>query len=127
MVDSMTALERRVADLTAENEELRERLAGHDGRNTGDMEFPVEWRLSPTEAAIFQALIRRERLRRESLWDLLYGDRQDGGPEPKILDVLIFNLRRKVSKLGVTILTIHGFGWRLDAGDRAWLRERFPK
>ena len=48
---------------------------------------------------------------RQSLMNWLYQLRPDEEPEPKILDVYVCHLRRKLKPLGVGFETVWGRGW----------------
>lgn len=50
---------------------------------------------------------------RERLLDVLYSLQPDDPPEIKIIDVFVCKLRKKLTPLGVEILTVWGQGYRL--------------
>lgn len=79
--------------------------------------------LTPEEASLLAILWRRSPavVRKAALFDLLFGDRLDGGPEPKILDVVVCKVRRKVEILAGCIETVWGVGYRLTPQGRARL------
>lgn len=73
---------------------------------------------SAQQAAIFasMALCKERVLTRSHIYNLLYWDhRDDEGPNPKIIDVIVCKLRVKIRdmNLPVTIETIWGRGYRL--------------
>jgi two-component system cell cycle response regulator CtrA len=55
---------------------------------------------------------------RDRVFDLLFG-LHDDPPEPKIMDVAMSHLRRKLRPLGVHITTVWGRGWYLAPAERA--------
>lgn len=48
----------------------------------------------------------------DELFDALYGDREDGGPDEKIIAIMLCRLRKKLVQVGVRIETHHGQGFR---------------
>lgn len=109
------ALEAIVEALTARNEDLERALIG-------EAVFPIEWRLTRSEARVLGCLAAREVATKVQLLAALYEQRIDGGPEPKILDVFVCKLRRKLKPFGVEILTRWGTGYAL--ANRAAVAER---
>lgn len=51
--------------------------------------------------------------RKDRLYDALYGDVLDGGPDPKIIDVMVCQMRGQVAHLGLVIETHWGRGYAL--------------
>lgn len=75
-------------------------------------------KLTRAEQAIFLRLMQSpgQALSRERLYDVLYDARADSDcPDPKIIDVFICKLRRKVARIGLAglIETLGGRGFRL--------------
>ena len=71
--------------------------------------------LTQAEARIFGMLLERDAVTREQLMIGLYATRPDGEiPEPKIIDVMVCKLRRKLSRFNIGINTIRGQGYRID-------------
>lgn len=112
------------ARLAADNDELREqvRVLRAELRPAPGWEPPAELHLTPREATIVAALVARERCTREALMIGLYSDCPDGR-DPKILDVFICHIRRKLAPFGLTIETVYGAGYQMPPADRARLRE----
>lgn len=78
---------------------------------------PASWRLSPTEQTIFQMLLKRDVISKDSIIAVLYGDRE-ARPEDSVLAVFFSKLRRKTKTFGVEIRTIFGVGYQLcDRGE----------
>lgn len=108
-----------VADLRAENDELRERVRQlEDLLRPSAVTVPPQWRLTATEAAVFRHLVSRPMATFGSLEAALYSDRADDCPDRRILSVWIWKLRRKVEPHGVRIETVWGQGWRLHDRER---------
>lgn len=115
----------RVDGLEADNQRLRdridelERLLGMDSSSVN--RFPVEWRLTPSEARVLGFLATREQASKEAIMLALYVERPDDPPEIKIVDVFICKLRKKVKNFGIEIETLWGQGYRLSRVMRARL------
>lgn len=83
-------------------------------------DVPVLWRaghhrrLTPTQFRfVFSILARRGGVAvKEDIFEDLYGDREDGGPEAqtKMMDVLLCKCRQFVAPLGIVFRTEHGRG-----------------
>jgi len=71
---------------------------------------PREWRLTAREETVCLALLGRETASRDYLYACLY-DVWHEGPEPKIIDVFICKLRRKVAPYHFHIETVHARGY----------------
>ena len=56
-----------------------------------------------------------------AVWGIMYGDRIDGGPEPKIIGVYICKIRKKIGF--DSIKTVSGIGYELTPEGRAKLDE----
>jgi DNA-binding response OmpR family regulator len=73
--------------------------------------------LSAREADLFNILWRGRNSgrvsTRQALWNHLYFDDVDGGPDPKIIDIWIMRLRKKIAHTSVEIVTSWGNGWFL--------------
>jgi two-component system cell cycle response regulator CtrA len=73
----------------------------------------VEWGLTASEAKVFAHLTTRDICTKQSIMYALYTGRIDEDPEPKIVDVFICKIRKKVEKYGVQIETVWGQGYSL--------------
>lgn len=100
-------------------ETLRERVRQLlDALAPPDVIVPIEWSLTSSEARVFSHLTTRDVATKASIMAALYSDKIDGEDvEPKIVDVFVCKLRRKVAKFGVEIATVWGQGYSLH--DRA--------
>ena len=115
-------LTRRIADLTAENRDLRDRIAGIEAALTDELDA---WRiagLTPMETTLLALLLKRDSASRSQIMAVCYGADPDAAPEDKIVDVMVSKIRRKLRPLGVTIENIHGVGYRLSAASKARIR-----
>lgn len=102
-------------------EEL-ERVLGVDMSLTNRLRdvFGLEPGLSP----ILGMLMKRAFVSHASLYTVLYAGRPEcDWPKPKIMDVQVCKLRRKLRKHGVSIETRWGEGWMMTAADKAKVRD----
>lgn len=116
----------RVEALEEEGERLREIIARLE-RALG-MEFiaPVEWRLTGSESRLIGALIAREILTKDAGMAALYRDFGKDEPDPKIFDVFVCKIRKKLRLFGIEIATLWGVGYRLTPQSRAELAHLLP-
>ncbi|EAP89150.1 two-component response regulator [Oceanicaulis sp. HTCC2633] len=106
----------RIEALEVENTALREQLARLRAEwMNPEWRAPVELGLTPNEEAILAALKARGALTKDQIHFELYGDRIDGGPEMKIVDVLVCKLRKKLKPFEIAIDTEWGRGYALTA------------
>lgn len=109
-----------LADLQRDRIEfLEERIRQlEDALMPASVHVPLEYRLTSREARVFAHLASRDFGTRQSIMMALYSDRLEE-PEPKIVDVFVCKMRRKLQPFGVRIETIWGQGWRLARPDMA--------
>lgn len=118
----MTRLEQQVADLRAENDELREIIAQLREALAPPVVYPAEWQLTPQESTVLAAMACRPVATRLGLMLALFGDRDaDDMPEPKNIDVYICKMRKKLRPHGIEIENVFGVGFRLAPAVRARL------
>lgn len=116
---------RRLEVVEQENLLLREKVAFLEALTMATATLPVEWRLTPSEARVFGALVNREVTTKTAILAALYSDRPaEDEAEAKIVDVFICKLRKKVFPFGIAIRTVWGQGYALDAETRAAYRVR---
>lgn len=84
--------------------------------------FPFEIKLSRTRERLIGMLMSLPEVSSESAFAALYGTREHP-PTFNVLSVHITHVRKILARIGITIHTIHGFGWSLSAADRAKLKE----
>lgn len=113
LLAEIAKLRDRLEYVEEENRQLREALEP-------SVALPVEWRLTKTEARALLALhrVRQGYMSRERLLVALYGLEVD--VEPKMVDVLVCKIRKKLRAAGtaVTIRTFHGDGFGLTREGR---------
>lgn len=81
--------------------------------------WETDWGLSVPEATILGVLVRHRVATKSALMVALYSARgPDAEPNPDIINVFIFRLRKKLRPQGVVILTMRGRGWQLREQDR---------
>jgi len=106
--------EARIALLERENDELREHVRRLEDALIGTFETPFEWGLTAAERIVFGVLVNREVASKDAMMAALYRSMGKDEPDPKIVDVFVCKLRRKVKPYGITIRTHWGTGWQLD-------------
>ncbi|MCA6108150.1 winged helix-turn-helix domain-containing protein [Bradyrhizobium cenepequi] len=82
-------------------------------------------RLTPSEATIFDVLWKSAKngrvVTREKLFDALYWNDPNGGPDWKTVDVLLCKLRKKIESSNVEVITVWKEGYflrvRLEPGE----------
>ncbi|MDV2986153.1 UNVERIFIED_CONTAM: helix-turn-helix domain-containing protein [Methylobacteriaceae bacterium AG10] len=117
---------RRLEVVEQENLFLRERVAALESILMDCVRPPIEWRLTGQEARVFSVLVNRELASKDAIMAGLYADRasEEEVPAPKIADVFICKLRKKLRPFGVEIKTVWGRGYSLSAEVRALYRRR---
>lgn len=93
--------------------ELRERVRQLEGEVHDAAWMPTEWALTPRECAVLNLLLKRSIMTRSHAQAAIYGDDPDGGADPKIIDVFIHKIRKKLEPYGLKIDTYRGEGFRL--------------
>lgn len=115
-------LRRQLKELTGTNRELGVLVAlGHG--------------MTQTLAVMLYIMVKRSPacISRATFHSLMYGDRSDGGPEPKIFDVRIHRLRAILQELGCSgkIKTVWHAGYQASPELVKWVRglydNRIPK
>lgn len=101
-----------------EIETLRERVRQLEEALMPPTLLPVEWRLTGSEARVFSCLAGRDMATKQVVMLALYSDRIDDDVEPKIVDVFICKMRKKLKPFGVEILTVWGTGYALKDRER---------
>lgn len=106
MTDLLAAQQARI-------DQLAERVRQLEDELMPPLCLPIEWALTSTEARLFAHLTTREIATKQSLMVALYSDRYDANVDPKIVDVFICKIRKKLSPFGIRIETIWAQGYRL--------------
>ena len=112
----------RIRSLENRVEEL-ETLIGI--RSQFDFPFEVAIKLSPMRERLMGMLATLPEVPSELAFSALYGARERS-PNFNVLSVHMSHIRKILTQFGITVETIHGFGWFLSPADRAKLR-RFVK
>ena len=103
-----------------EVEELRDALSNRDTLAPYINVFD----LTKVQARFLHALMQREMVARESLYSVLYFDKDDDKrPEPKILDVILSHVRKKLKPHNIKIDTVQGVGFSLTLPNRYKVRD----
>lgn len=99
-----------VAEIHAKNQE------GLRGIEAALEAIPYVFRLTRKEAQTFAALLLRPRMATKNfLHSAVYGLDPNGGAEPKIVDVFMCKIRRKIEPHGVQVGTVWGRGYQIEA------------
>ena len=71
--------------------------------------------MTPMQRQILEFLLSRAFVRQEQMYNFLWGDSIDGGPDDprKTMSVHMVYLRRLLQPAGVVIETRRGVGWRI--------------
>lgn len=108
------------AQLDDAQEEIRSLTKNHDSASE---QFVGVARLTKKEAVVAATLAKHGRASKASIYHALYGGLSDDEQrEPKIVDVFICKVRKKLAPLGIQIDTQWGVGWTLDGKNLMKLR-----
>lgn len=113
-----TALREKLDVALFVNEEMRREI-GLSERLPSALAAP--W-LSPKLSELFLLLERRQLVSREMALLALYGDSADW-PDPKIIDVYIHKLRKRIAPRGLQIKTQYCQGWYFSDESRKRIAE----
>lgn len=116
-----------VERLEVENDVLRERVRQLEEMVFGDGGLtPIEWGLTTAEERLFHLLAQRQLVTKDAAMAGLYRDLGKDEADPKIVDVFVCKIRKKLAPYGVGITTRWGQGYELDAATRARFRQPAP-
>lgn len=117
-------VERRLEVVEQENLLLRERIAFLEAILIDCARLPVEWGLTQQETRVFGTLVNREVATKDAVMAALYSDRAgaEGEVEPKIVDVFVCKIRKKLKPFGIEIRTVWGQGYALNPDVRSAYR-----
>jgi len=120
MTSTLEILAQKCDLLLAENDALRERLMQLEQLLTGGFDEMPFGGLTRSEAIVLRAIASAEDgAPRTRIYDLLYATHSSGEvAEPKIIDVLVCKIRRKLAPRGIAIETVWGWGYRIPAESR---------
>ncbi|TPN44433.1 winged helix family transcriptional regulator [Mesorhizobium sp. B1-1-4] len=98
-----------------EIETLRERVRQlEDALVPPSVRVPLEWLLTGSEARLFAFLTTRDVATKAAIMQAIYSPGVDDEPEPKIVDVFVCKMRKKLKPFGVSIETVWGQGYALQ-------------
>ncbi len=83
---------------------------------------PPDWLLTEYQEIILGVLVTREYVSVDAFMAAIYGARVGDRPGPKNIQVMIFQLRKKLKPHGVTILLRKGAGYYIDRAARLLLQ-----
>jgi two-component system cell cycle response regulator CtrA len=124
-VSSALLLQKTVDVLTEENELLREesRQLRSELENIG-WRAPLELNLTPAEEVVLGCLLKRASATKSGLYMALYGSKVESDQAtPKIVDVFICKLRKKLAPFGLEVGTDWGRGYFLTPDSKQKLQE----
>ena len=119
-VDTIVARS-RVEELEAENAALRARIA--DLEANGIRLFPRRFDLSANQAKMLALLMRPGIFSKDMLMRAIWEGRNYQPNQKKLIDVMIYKMREKLSPLGIEILTMWGQGYYLTPQTKERVRE----
>lgn len=105
----------------SEIERLRDRVDELEELLGIRLKLPNEFGLTPMETKYVGVLIRREIANRDMIFNAIYGGLSDR--DPKIIDVHICKIRKKLAAKGFEIKNRYGEGYYLEPEARASLKE----
>jgi DNA-binding response OmpR family regulator len=119
---------KRIEELEDENALLKQQLKAITGESQ-ELGVLMAQGMTHTEASILYILVKRAPavVSRASLHSIMYGDRSDGGPEPKIFDVRVSRLRRilKREECKGKIDTVWNAGYRANPELVRWVQKLY--
>lgn len=105
----------RVAELEEEVRQLRAQTV-----QPSAFRIPAEWCLTAKEQALALAFAKRGTLAKDAVMAALWSPKWDldGEPSPKLVDVFVFKLRKKLAPHGLKIITQWGRGYVMPDDSR---------
>ena len=89
-----------------------------------NVEIPAELGLTPAQRKLAAIMLRRDRPTREGMHmaiQAIRGSRKDM-TDPKMVDVMVYKMRKKLAPMGIQIQTDRGFGYFMTSESKAKLR-----
>ena len=117
---------RSYEDLEAENAELKERLAALIGDWPAVEQYRLMLGVHPQAAKVCVALLKATGwVSTEALYREVFQHENGDGPDIKIVNVVVHNLRKALRKIGAAgqIASAWGYGYTMTPDLRAWLRQ----
>lgn len=130
-------MEQRINELEEEIELLRQQLEELTGnsREIGAL-MALRYGMTKRLATMLAILVKRSPavISRSAFHSVIYGDRSDGGPEPKIFAVHISKLRGVLHRVGelegrrdLKIDTVWGGGYKASRALVQWVNEVYTR
>lgn len=112
-----------VVRLRQENEDLKHRVRELEQLLMGtELYLPPHLKLTARQEQLVKVMMSRPMMTREAAMFIIYQDNPEG-VEPKILDVFICKIRKKLAEHGIEIKTIWGRGWQITEDGRRRIAE----
>ena len=110
-----------------ENQRLRDRVEELEmllGKDTSlASKLCAAYQIEPEMADVLALIFNRNFVSHQSMFTVLFGARPDcDQPDPRVMDVQICKLRRKLRPYGITIKTQWGQGWSMPVASKDRLR-----
>lgn len=103
----------RLEAVEAENDLLRARIAQLEGLLGFTIVAPLSFGLTPGEASVFGALMKRDLMTKETAMAAIYRDLGRDEAEIKIVDVFVCKMRKKLKPFDIIVETVWGHGYRI--------------
>ncbi len=107
-------LARRIEVIEQENDLLREHVRRLELALIGSFTTPFEWGLTPAERVVFGVLVARKLATKDAILAALYRSLGRDEAAPRIVDVFVCKLRKKITPFGVAVRTAWGSGYYVD-------------
>lgn len=108
---------KRIAELLARIDKLEDRIAELEDELMAPLPDFLCGLLTGTEARVARVIASRQRARKEAILAIAWG-RNSEDIDPKIVDVIVCRLRKKLAPFGIKIQTIVGVGYTFDPVSR---------
>lgn len=109
--------------LARENRLLRERLALYEAGDRGVASLAQNFGLTASEAKVLTAISKGNPATKATLMNALYPSQIDRPDDPKIVDVFVCKLRKKLESRGIIIETVWGQGYALNSRSKSAVQE----
>ena len=114
----------RLEAIEDENDRLRERIRQLEKVMGMDITLPLEWGLTGHERMVFGVLMARSMATKDACMAALYRNVGKDEADPKIVDVFVCKMRKKLGPFGVVIKTVWGAGYKLEPDIKAIVRHQ---
>ncbi len=118
----------RLEAVEAENDMLRARVDTLERALGLQLDAPVAFGLTASEARVRGVLLNRDHAGKETIMLALYGGlHQQDEAEIKIVDVFVCKMRKKLKRFGIEIETVWGRGYRMTPEMKVAARAYFDE